>query len=367
MRMKFNLKLISAFVFNIAAISLSAQTQNFLVLGDIHYDLIEDHDMEWLKTKPDDVRQVKEYTAITSDTWGDFCNILSDKASKTKPPVSAVLQIGDLSEGLAGTPEKAMQMAGNAMFAVENSGIPAPWIITKGNHDITGPGAEDAFKQVYIPAFRKQLNDANINSANYAYKTGEVLFVCFDPWDKEGDPLQKLEDNLKSNDAKYKFVLVHEPVIPVNERCWHLFRTDNAKRNRLLKIIAGNKAIVLSAHLHLYSVVKRNTEYGPIIQIMTNSVVKDRSQFEPKGIITAYGSSLAENVPQWEPKSLEQRIEWLDEEAKHVTYFKQIDLAGYGILTVDGKKDKVSFEYYPAFGNKPYDTLSITDLIKNLP
>ncbi|CAK7016675.1 MAG: hypothetical protein PHT14_09895 [Petrimonas sp.] len=48
--------------------SLIAVTQekSFIVLRDIHYDLIEDHDMDWLKTKPDDVRQVKEYTQVNS-------------------------------------------------------------------------------------------------------------------------------------------------------------------------------------------------------------------------------------------------------------------------------------------------------------
>ncbi|MCS2523519.1 hypothetical protein NXV02_05870 [Bacteroides ovatus] len=43
---------------------------SFLLLGDIHYDLLEDHDMEWLSTKPDDLRQVtKEYSVFTKNTW----------------------------------------------------------------------------------------------------------------------------------------------------------------------------------------------------------------------------------------------------------------------------------------------------------
>ena len=46
---------------------------SFLLLGDIHYDLLEDHDMEWLSTKPDDLRQVtKEYSVFTKPfcKWG---------------------------------------------------------------------------------------------------------------------------------------------------------------------------------------------------------------------------------------------------------------------------------------------------------
>ena len=80
---------------------------SFLLLGDIHYDLLEDHDMEWLSTKPDDLRQVtKEYSIFTKNTWPEFSRIISGKVQKHQPSIKAVLQMGDLSEGLAGSPKK---------------------------------------------------------------------------------------------------------------------------------------------------------------------------------------------------------------------------------------------------------------------
>ena len=52
---------------------LNEKEVSFLLLGDIHYDLLEDHDMEWLSTKPDDLRQVtKEYSVFTKNTWPEF-------------------------------------------------------------------------------------------------------------------------------------------------------------------------------------------------------------------------------------------------------------------------------------------------------
>ena len=60
---------------------------SFLLLGDIHYDLLEDHDMEWLSTKPDDLRQVtKEYSVFTKYMAG----ILPDnqRASSKTPAVN---------------------------------------------------------------------------------------------------------------------------------------------------------------------------------------------------------------------------------------------------------------------------------------
>ena len=44
---------------------------------------------------------------------------------------------------------------------------------------------------------------------------------------------QRMEKSLAGSKATYKFVMLHELVIPVNERCWHVFRQDNAKRMQL--------------------------------------------------------------------------------------------------------------------------------------
>ena len=60
---------------------------SFLLLGDIHYDLLEDHDMEWLSTKPDDLRQVtKEYSVFTKNTWPEFSR--NQRASSKTPAVN---------------------------------------------------------------------------------------------------------------------------------------------------------------------------------------------------------------------------------------------------------------------------------------
>ncbi len=342
-----------------------AQSQSFLVLGDIHYDLLENHDMNWLEKKPDDLRQVTtEYTRFTRDNWPVFSRKLKERVATYRPEIKAVLQLGDLSEGLAGSERKAVQMAQSVVKAVEETGLPVPWIIAKGNHDITGPGAPEAFDGYYIPMFRKQLNRNDIVSANYAHRVGDNLFVCFDPWDKSADVLDVLEKNLSSSDAKYKFVMLHEPVIPVNERCWHVFRHSPQKRERLLGIIARNKAVVLAAHMHLFAIVKRETPYGPIVQVMCNSVVKELKRETAGRTLTRFGSCLAKERPDWQPASMEERVKWLDEETPFVSYFKQQDLPGYGILTTDAEKGTLFFEYYAAMGDAPYERICLSDLLK---
>ena len=339
--------------------------QPLIVLGDVHYDLLKDHDMDWLMKKPDDLRQVtNEYTVYTEKNWNDFMTIIRKKAEFENPRVKAVIQLGDLSEGLAGNEGKARQMASNTMEAINAIGMPVPWIIAKGNHDITGPGAEQAFQEFYIPMFRKQTNNPEIKSANYSYHYDNVQITCIDPWDKKTDMLAFLESELSASNAKYKFITIHEPVIPVTERCWHTLRKDQEKREKLLDVIAKNKAIVLCGHLHRYSVVRRNTKFGPVVQVMVISVVKDRNYQKPTKIITEYGPSLAENVPDWQPETLDARKVMLAEEANYVTYYKQTDLPGYAVINIDEKEDRIILEYYAAFGDKPYDSVDLKELLK---
>ena len=350
--------------FYVLLISCNAQSSKIIVLGDIHYDLPEDHDMEWLKSKPDDIRQIKEYTANTANNWDDFMGVIRKAASRKNKTASVILQLGDLSEGLAGNPEKAGQMASHAMEAIANTRTLVPRIIVKGNHDITGPGAPEAFLGYYIPMIRKQTKNPEIKSANYSYSFGNVRITCIDPWDKSIDIVDFLDKELTRPGAAVKFVAIHEPVIPVTERCWHVLRNDPERRQKLLNIIAKNKAIVLCGHLHKYSVVRRNTQYGPIVQIMAISVIRDRKYLVPEKVITRYGPSLVDDVPDWEPSTANQRKAWLAEESKYVTYYKQTDLPGYAVINVDSSGKKVTMEYYAAFGEKPYDTVNLSDLMK---
>lgn len=356
-------KYVALLIFVFFLINLNAQESKFIVLGDIHYDLIDDHDLEWLKTQSDNLRQVKEYTMFTENHWADFMTVIKTKTLTEVPPVQALVQLGDLSEGLAGTEQLAKQMASNTMKAIEAAEMPVPWIIAKGNHDVTGPGAKEAFQEFYVPMLRKQTNNPEIVDASYSYRYDDVQITCIDPWDSETDMVTFLNNELTKSDAKFKFVAIHEPVIPVTERCWHTLRGTPVQREKLLEVIAKHKAIVICGHLHRYSVVQRNTSFGPIVQIMVLSVVRDRNYQKPSHLITEYGPSLAINKPDWQPETLEARKAILADEAKYVTFYKQTDLPGYAIIKTNSKKGTIILEYYAAFGKKPYDKINLSKLL----
>jgi hypothetical protein len=115
--------------------------------------------------------------------------------------------------------------------------------------------------------------------------------------------------------------------------------------------------------MHLYSVVRRDTEWGPVVQILVNSVIRDSNMTEPASIITEYSESIALNVPDWQPETMEARCQWLREETPYVKYFKQMDLPGYGVLKIDHKNDSMILEYYAGFAEDPFDIVSISDIL----
>jgi len=52
--------------------------------------------------------------------------IIRSAATKNGDTAALILQLGDLSEGLAGTPSKARDMASHVMAAIEECSYPGP-------------------------------------------------------------------------------------------------------------------------------------------------------------------------------------------------------------------------------------------------
>ena len=227
--------------------------------------------------------------------------------------------MGDLSEGLAGSPQKAIQMANSAFKAVNKMNLKVPFIMTKGNHDITGPGAKEAFEKVYLPNMARLAGHPSLQSANYTTTLDDVLFVCYDPWDRNPEGLQQLEKSLAGSKATYKFVMLHEPVIPVNERCWHVFRQDNAKREQLLQIIASQQAIVL-CHICIYTPLSVGHSLGTYRSDSRQQCHQRLKYADSEKVVTDYSPEFVTAHPQWQPSTLQQRMEWIDKETPHIRF-----------------------------------------------
>ncbi|HEX2846117.1 MAG TPA: hypothetical protein VHN59_06185 [Chitinophagaceae bacterium] len=140
---------------------------------------------------------------------------------------------------------------------------------------------------------------------------------------------------------------------------------DSSLRNRFLNLLAQHKVIVLSAHLHEYSVLSRETDSGNIVQVMVNSVNRGLEPPQPKGYITEYkGDGWISADPDWQPATREVRRKILKEEKKHIRSFRRADLPGYAVISVSADKEEVILNYYNGLSEKPYEQINLTALQK---
>lgn len=354
-----------------------SQDVSFIALGDMHYDRLDDHDLDYVMTRPQDFQQIfNEYPQLTAFYMKKFLHLIKKQTTAVFPKVQAVVQLGDLVQGVAGTPSLARQMNRGVVDLLHSIELPVPWILTKGNHDVSNsPGQPEAWEEVIRPFIEGQIKKP-ANHGMYTYSlNGNVDFFVLDQFfstDRnvpETDMITFMETELAKSKAKYKFVMTHQPVIPVTERSWHLLSgirrplKDSTLRDKFLNLLGKHKVIVLSAHLHQYSVLSRATSKGNIVQVMINSVNRSMDPPQPKGLITEYkGAQMVDSNPTWQPSNSAVRRKILEEETKHIKSFRRADLPGYAVISISDKKQEIMLHYYNGFSEKPYESINLTAL-----
>jgi 3',5'-cyclic AMP phosphodiesterase CpdA len=148
-------------VFFFLGFSSFSQDVSFIALGDIHYDRLDDHDWDYVMTRPQDFRQImEEYPQYTAVYLPGFLRLIKSQSELIHPAVNAVVQLGDLVEGVAGTNALSRQMDRGAVDLLYAIDLAVPWVLVKGNHDVSNsPGQPDAWQEVilnYFKGFSKQ-------------------------------------------------------------------------------------------------------------------------------------------------------------------------------------------------------------------
>lgn len=355
-----------------------AQEVSFLVLGDMHFDRMQYHDMDYVKTRPQDYAQImNEYPQYTATIQPAFLRLLEKQTVTLKPSVKAVVQLGDLVEGVSGNLDLARQMNQGVVKFLDSAHLAVPWILVKGNHDVSNsPGQPQAWQEVIEPFAASQVKK-DIHHGMYTYKIGDNVelfaldqFFSVDRNLPESEMVNWLEKELAASTAKYKFVMAHQPVVPVTQRCWHLLAgirrplpDTSTLRERFLTLLAKYKVYVLSAHLHEYSVLSRETPSGNIVQVMVNSVNRGLEPPQPKSYTHDYkGEGWVDEKPDWQPSTKNVRYNILSEEKKHILKFTKADLPGYAVIRIDNAKGQVMLDYYNGLSVKPFETINLTEL-----
>lgn len=334
---------------------------SFLLLGDTHFDRLEHHDFGWMeREKPRDVTQVKNYSRIAGDVLPKLLAELRDVAA-ARPGVKFAAQLGDFMEGLCGSPELARKQCADAVAFVREARLDVPFLITKGNHDITGPGAPEAYRDLILPFLAEQAG-RKLARASFALERVRALFLFFDAYDKAS--LDWLEAELSRRGERQAFVLLHPPVVPFNARSmWHVYARQPAERNRLLDLLGRHRAIVLSAHLHRYGLVARKTDGGRFVQLSLSSVIPspDAKPAQVVEGVEKYGPDLVALEPKFEPGTEADRRASLAAEAPFIAHFEHADAPGYAIVTVG--KDGVRAEIYVGLGRRVWKTADLSKLL----
>jgi 3',5'-cyclic AMP phosphodiesterase CpdA len=345
---------------------------SFVLLGDLHFDKPEHHDFEWVKDhSPDSVRQSANYSRLTKEIMPRLFATVRDtiaERSGTEAPVSFVLQVGDLVEGLCGNEELAATQNREALEFVRGAALGAPFLFTKGNHDVTGPGSQEAYRNIFHPFLTDQVRAlapqaGDVKSGSYSATIGPAQFAFFDAYDAES--LAWFESVAETRTAEHLFVVIHPPVVPYGARStWNLYSSakDQAKREKLLDLLGRQEAFVLGGHIHKYNEIARVVGKGRFAQLAVSSVI-NAAEAKAKDVLSGVAEYNGDQIrvePKHSPDTELLRRAVYDAERPFVKAFEYADLPGYAVVTVDGVR--VTAEIFAGISKERWRVADLTAL-----
>lgn len=360
----------------VRAAERSTKRFSFLLLGDLHYDKLEHHDMEWVrKDKPNDVRQIENYSRISREVSPVLLKTVREtigelnRSEATK--VAFVLQAGDFVEGLCGSEELSVRQNSEAVSFVREANLGAPFLFTKGNHDITGPGAVAAYGQVFHPFLTAQARAVNaasseVKGGSYTVECGNAQFAFFDAYES-AKSLEWFEAVAAKRTAEHLFMVVHPPVVPYGARStWHVFShaRETARREKFLALLGDQRALVLGGHIHKFNTLSRRAGRGRFAQLALSSVLSAPTA-KAKDVlagVSAYTGDQIKVEPSFSPTNETERRAVYEAERPMVDAFEYADLPGYAVVTVDGAN--VVMRMYAGATRELWRTVDLTSLAK---
>src|SRR5690606_39823081 len=119
---------------------------HFMLLGDIHYDKLYHHDMDYVKMRyPNDISQIINYSLVTEQYLPTLMEVVRKKGRVNKSDF--YIQLGDFVEGLCGSKELAELQTTEFIEYIKDQKLRRPFFVVKGNHDITGEGAREVYDE----------------------------------------------------------------------------------------------------------------------------------------------------------------------------------------------------------------------------
>ena len=339
---------------------------SFVYLGDMHFDKMAHHDFEWVKAeKPNDIVQIEGYVENTEKYTPGLLKRIQTSIESSNGRIKMVVQGGDLTEGLCGSRELQETQFKDSREVIRKYIPETRFIAAKGNHDITGPGARDAYDNVMLPWLSEECGK-KVDSASFYFMQGPDLFVFFDAY--HNNKLDWLEKTLSENKHRHAIVIMHPPAVSYNARStWHLFSRDKEKdvRERFLNILGAYKVVLLTAHLHKYHVLVRKTPAGAFTQFSMNSVIDSpnisvRDRFEGVG---NYDAALLDLEPEFQPDTKQERQKMLEDEKPYIDHFEFADFPGYAVINISDAG--INADIYTGDSGEVWKSVPLSSVPKN--
>jgi len=129
----------------------ASEAFSFVLLGDLHLDKLEHHDLDHLrKSDAKQLPQIERYSRITSEVtpklFSTLQKTITDLNKNSATHAAFTIQVGDFVEGVCTSPELSKQHFDYALNFVRESKLATPFLFTKGNHEINSPGSINLYQ-----------------------------------------------------------------------------------------------------------------------------------------------------------------------------------------------------------------------------
>ena len=240
-----------------------------MILGDIHYDSAEFHQQE-APSKALKKERIRNY-----EMWKGPSVKLLESAGKRAKSESCVfaIQMGDIAQGDADTPELLGKMLEKAFRTVKSYFPDIPLLAVKGNHDIRGyrKTIQRPADNVLMGLVTKELGAGK--GSSWTFRKGKDLYIGIDGFRPEKQCIAFVKKALQDNpDTRYVFLVTHLPLIPatVHSPFWNL-----PGNFEIADLLEKRKTVILAGHTHSFSIVSRKSRNGKLIQLVSTSLGRD--------------------------------------------------------------------------------------------
>ena len=305
-----------------------------MILGDIHYDSAEFHQKE-APSKALKKERIRNY-----EMWkGPSVKLLESAGKRAKSESCAfAIQMGDIAQGDADTPELLGKMLEKAFRTVKSYFPDIPLLAVKGNHDIRGyqKTIPRPANNVLMGLVANESGGAKGNS--WTYRKGKDLYIGVDGFRPEKQCIAFVKKALLDNpETRYVFLVTHLPVIPatVHSPFWNL-----PGNFEIADLLEKRKAVILAGHTHSFSIATRKSRNGKLVQLVSTSLGRDwlsGKPMQPSLDWTSVREAARKTIRGKNAEKMKQKLEMLDSKGEYSTRI-YTRISGYVILNISEER-----------------------------